>query len=291
MKNSINEDSERQAGKRAALNQLIEEAFDETKPEEVREAHGIRKWEKLFDRCFSENEIELCEKIIQSARKVQDTLCKSCQAKIFLAEGELYQKTNDYESARNSFDKSLNLQSRICRAERFTYKAANNSQRHVKNVSRTRLNIHKGRLAKVLDKTASLELSQGKFPIAKRYFLRAVVICRELRLSKYLAMSLIGLAEVNRVEFTFVPAGEFLEEALSIGKEIKDGAIIADAQYYLGLISVQLAKWEEALPWFEASLATASSRRDKTRIATSRFQLGVIEQALGNHSKACLQYN
>lgn len=253
--------------------------------------NGIRKWGKWFDRFFRNHQLALCDQLLLEAKKRHARLCKSCRARIKIAEGELCQKKNNPDKARRCYKESLTLQRSLGQAEKAAHQADIIGHEAKMAYCKALLDVHKADMATCFHQLGKLNVEQGQYQSAERKYQRAVDLRRDIPSHEGLTSSLIGLGEVYRVLGRYQRAENCLEEALARAKEAVDYSNIADAQHHMGLVYVQRANFAEAHKWFQAGLEIARRRRDKVRIATSRYQLGVIAQAGGRYREALQHYD
>ena len=99
--------------------------------------------------------------------------------------------------------------------------------------------------------------------------------------AQFVANALSNLGAIVLAAGDHERAGDLLEEAVALAREVGDERIAALAINNLGDLALTVGEYERAGPLFEESLALLRARGDTSNVARSLFNLGAVALQLG----------
>jgi predicted ATPase len=100
------------------------------------------------------------------------------------------------------------------------------------------------------------------------------------------AKSLTGLAALERVERDYTKAAAYLDESVSLWRQLGDASGEANALNHLGMVAHWQGDYDRAEVLHSEALALARQARDDREAATALNNLGVVSRYRGNYEKA-----
>ncbi len=183
-----------------------------------------------------------------------------------------YRVSNDYEKSLAHSDSSLNIARQL-----------NDSLCIAKNLS-------------VLGLT-NIDMGRKTYPAAEFYFLDALPIYQTLNDKPGQANCFINLSFLVRKKNKLKEAIDFANQALAIGTDINDPAILLSVNYQLGLCYHRKGNYEEALKAQRSALQLAKQLGNERREANTLNQISITLNRTGDyessveHSQKAAQIN
>jgi len=141
-------------------------------------------------------------------------------------------------------------------------------------------------LAKLLNSLGSIVMSLGEYERAQKFLEESLSLRREMGEKHGIAYSLNSLGHVAYYRGYYEQAQKLYEESLSLRREMEDKSGIANSLNNLGNVAYYLGNSEQAQKLFEESLSLRREMEDKSGIAFSLNGLGSVAYHQGNYEQA-----